>query len=446
MKRRPRLFYGWVIVAVSLVTVAVSYGVRYSFSRFFLVMIDDFGWSRAVASGVFSANIITYGILSPLSGALTDRLGPRKVLTVGALVLGLGAILASRANAVWQFYLLWMLIAMGGALVGYVPHSVILANWFVKRRGAALGIFSLGFGLSFFSPLLTQILISTLSWRSAYLFWGLLAPGVIVPLALLFQRRRPQDLGLQPDGSPGEGGDGVTGRGRPDATIVDPAWVSTDWTLARALKSRRFWALFLAAFCVWGLGLNVVIAHQVALVVDVGYTELFATLVFAFYGGMNMTGTLGGFISDRLGRELTATLGCTAMVLGAMMLRLVQDASQPYLLYIYAVLFGLGAGLNSPTISAAAADLFQGRNFGSINGFIVAGFGLGGALGPYLGGLIYDIAGSYDLALIMVILATALAMALVWIAAPRKVRRVAGQARLQPAPGNLSARSRDATK
>ena len=441
--RQSRLFYGWVLVAVSAVSMAVVYSIRHSFSRFFLVMVDDFGWSRAAASGIYSVNVIGYGLMAPVAGAVADRLGPRKVIPIGAAALGLGAVLASQGNGLWQFYLLWLVLALGACFTGYVPHVVSLTNWFQQKRGAAMGLFQVGGAVAFFAPFLTQLMITGWSWRVAYAVWGLAVLAIVAPLALVFQRRRPQDMGLQPDGLPTTAVQ--RDQAEPDPAIVDRRWAAVEWTLARAARTRRFWAFFFGSFFMWGIGQTIVLVHQIALMVDAGYSDVFATLVFALFGAMTLVGTLCGFLSDRIGREATVTIAITLMLTGVGMLFLVRDANQPWLLYLFAMGFGLGTGLNNATYGSAVADVFQGKNFGVINGCMTASFGLGGALGAFLAGLIFDVWGSYNVALLSVEASLLVAIALVWVAAPRKVRLVAGRARraaATPSPAASGTRAR----
>jgi len=377
-------------------------------------------------------------------GKLVDtKHGPRLLLVIGATAGGLLLMLVSRIDALWQFYLLWMILAFGACFTGYVPHSVVLTNWFQRKRGTAMGLFQVGGSLAFFAPFLTQLMIAGWSWRWAYVAWGLAVLAIVVPLALVYQRRRPQDMGLQPDGlAPAAIQRGLAA---PDPTIVDPQWAAVEWTLARAARTRRFWAFFFGSFFMWGIGQTIVLVHQIALMVDAGYSDVFATLVFALFGAMTLVGTLCGFLSDRIGREATVTIAITLMLTGVGMLFLVRDANQPWLLYLFAMGFGLGTGLNNATYGSAVADVFQGKNFGVINGCMTASFGLGGALGAFLAGLIFDVWGSYNVALLSVEASLLVAIALVWVAAPRKVRLVAGRARraaATPSPAASGTRAR----
>lgn len=210
--------------------------------------------------------------------------------------------------------------------------------------------------------------------------------------------------------------------------MVDKAWVSTEWTMGKAARTVRFWAFFGANFLMWGLGFNLLISHQVAYMVGVGHSNTLAASVVGVYGIANILGNLNGFVSDRIGRERAYTLGTVGAITAVVILILAADPALPWLLYLYAPLLGLSFGIMAPTGTAAVADLFQGKSFGSIVGLTVAGFGIGGAVGPWLGGFIFDMTGSYLPAFTVSITAMALASGLIWLAAPRKVRLVSGMA------------------
>jgi len=168
------------------------------------------------------------------------------------------------------------------------------------------------------------------------------------------------------------------------------------------------------------MGNYLVLAHQVKFVEDAGYSSAFAASVFALFGVFMIAGQVSSSISDRLGREPTVALAAV-LAMGAMAALLsVRDASQPWLLYAHSVALGLGAGLYAPTGVAAMADIFHGRHFGAIAGVLLTGQGLGGAIGPWLGGYIYDISGSYAVAFVISMVGYGVAAVALYIAAPRK--------------------------
>lgn len=410
MKRQGRLFYGWVLAGASQVTLFVVYGNRYSFSIFYPVILREFGWSRGDTALIFSINIISYGLTAIVAGALTDRFGPRRVLPAGAVLLILGLAASSQMDHLWQFYLLaGMAAAVGTCGVGFVPHTVMLSQWFVRRRGTVFSILSVGSSAAFLMGWLANYLVGVVGWRGAYLALAGLVTVVVLPLVLLFPRHRPQDMGLTPDGLPlNPGGDPPT-----------PPPLTTPWTLPRALRSPLFWGLFGSYFCLWGTSWYLVIPHQVAFAQDLGFSPLFAASVFSLYGVAFALGTALGFLGDLWGRKPVFTLGTAGGMMGIGALLLLRDSSQPWLFYLYLLGFGTGMGLASPSLIAAIADRFGGRHFGSIYGFIMFGFGFGGALGAWLGGFIYDLAGSYYTAFGVAGISLALSLVLFWLTGGR---------------------------
>jgi MFS family permease len=192
-----------------------------------------------------------------------------------------------------------------------------------------------------------------------------------------------------------------------------------DWALRRALKTTQLWLIVFSLFLYWGIGVYMVLAHQVKFTEDLGYSGMLSASILGLYGIFMSAGQISAFISDLAGRERVMTLA-TIMSIGALIaLVSVKDTSQPILLYLYAIGFGYGAGLFNITLYAAAADLFHGRHFGEIVGLLLTGQGMGGAIGPWLGGYIYDVSGSYNIALFLCMVCFGLACAMVWIAAPR---------------------------
>lgn len=424
VKQKRSLYYGWMIVAIAFATMAVAYGVRNSFCVFYVAILKDFGWSRANTAGIFSVNVIVYGATAPFAGFLVDRFGPRKVLSMGAILLALGTALCSQVSALWHFYLLFgVTIAIGNSLIGFPAHAAVLSNWFIRRRGAAFGIFTAGFGVSFLIVPLVQHFIVAFGWRTAFVNLAVLIPVILLPLIIVFSRHRPEDMGLLPDGIvPGSQNEILSSRRKIDMFAVDPQRVSIQWTLGKAIKTTQLWVLLLISFCVFGISENLMVTHQAAFFVDVGYSGIFAASMVAFFGIMCAVGNLGGFLSDIIGREKNFTLGCGIAILGTLILFLIKSPSYRWMSYLYAGLFGFGMGINGPTLTAAVADIFHGKHFGSINGFLLLGFGAGGVVGPWLGGYIFDTTRSYNYAFLVTILALIVASSLIWMVSPRKIR------------------------
>lgn len=225
----------------------------------------------------------------------------------------------------------------------------------------------------------------------------------------------------------GKSSNGV-GDNRADLLIADKEWATVEWTLGRALKANRFWFMFLSRFF-FGFLVNLIMGHQPIYCQDIGFSATFAATVFGLAGFTAVIGNLCGFISDRTGREVAYTIGTVGVIIGVFVLML-ATASQPWLLYLYVIFWGLFLGVAGPAAFASQADLFSfgGRHYGAINGFFIFGYGIGGTIGPWLGGYIFDVSKSYDLAFIIVIICTVVSCIFLWLAAPRKVRLVAGKA------------------
>lgn len=431
---KKTLYYGWIIALIAFATMAVSYALRYSYTVFFVALYEEFGWSRASTATAFSITMVVYAIMNPLTGAALDRYGPRKLFPAGAVVLGLGLLGSSQLTSLWHYYFFsGVIAAIGMASLGVVTNNTLISHWFVKKRGTVMGLAAsgMGAGMVILVPF-AQWMISHYGFRWAYASLGLLSMLIIAPITGFFLYGHPQDLGLLPDGKPHptEGEESTTAQGtRPQPQrILDARWADTDWTLAKALRTSRFWVLLVGVFFLL-VGLYAVMMHQVSHTVDVGFSKLTAAAAFGLLGFMGGVGKAGwGFLSDRIGREMALTLGLLSTSFGVIFLLLLKDPSQLWMLYVYTALFGLGYGAIAPVLAALTADLFQGRNLGSIYGFIVTAAGLGGALGPPLAGYMYDVTGTYQLAFTISLLLIAFSCISIWVAAPRKVRPVMGWA------------------
>jgi MFS family permease len=189
------------------------------------------------------------------------------------------------------------------------------------------------------------------------------------------------------------------------------------------VKTYRLWLLVLAYMLYWGMATYMVLAHQVVFVEDAGYDSMYAASAFGLFGLFMAVGQLLGFLSDRMGREPAFTLATILCILGLVILLSIQHTSRPWILYFYSVCFGLGAGFVVPALTAGTADIFHGRHFGAIHGMLLLGMGIGGGVGPWLGGFLFDLWGSYTFAFIVCMVAYAFACIAFWIAAPRKGNR-----------------------
>ena len=418
---------------------AVGVNTRTAFSLLFPPIIEEFGWDRAQTAAAFSFGFIAATAYAPVIGVLMDRFGPRLVIPLGAIVMSAGMTLATFVTQPWHLHLTMGVMVGGGTVfLSYMGHSLFLPYWFVRKRGFALGIAFAGVGVGsiFFFPWL-QRLIDQVGWReSCWVMAGLLLVTVLPPNILL-QRRRPEDLGLAPDGEKIPESSHQT---RPHAdNVVDHDWASVDWTLARAMKTARFWWFFLASICclyAW----YAVQVHQTKYLGEIGFPPDVAAYALGLVG---LTGSVGqialGHLSDRIGREVVWTISISGFVACYAILLIMHDHPTPTLLYCMIATQGLlGYGMSS-VYSSIPLELFQGRHYGAIAGMLSVASSLGAGLGPWVTGVIYDRTGSYAFAFWLGIAASLVSIVCVWFAAPRKVRVVAGRvARLQTQRNGLA--------
>jgi len=431
----PRLpfFYGWVIVAVAFVTMALGVNARTAFSLLFPPILDEFGWERGVTAGAFSFGFLVSAVLSPSLGRLMDRRGPRFVMEMGVVLMAAGLLLAPLVSRPWHLYAtLGVLVGGGSVCVSYTGQALYLPNWFVRRRGLAMSVaFSgVGVGSILLLPWL-QTLIGRSGWRSACWAMAVLVLVLLVPLNLLLARR-PEDLGLEPDGDRSSHDAAAAKRA---ANVVDPAWAAIDWTLARALRTARFWWIavgFLSGLYAW----YAVQVHQTKYLVEIGFSASHAAWALGFVSLAGIPGQIAlGHLSDRIGREWVWAVGNLGFVVCYLALLALGQAPTPPLLWVMVVSQGmLGYGLTS-VIGAIPAEIFEGRHYGSIFGMLMLAAIGGGAAGPFVTGALHDVTGSYTLAWWLAIGCSVLSGVAIWLAAPRRVRVVAGRVRAASSPG-----------
>ena len=414
----------------------VGVNARTAFSLLFPPILDEFGWERGVTAGAFSFGFLVSALLSPALGRLMDRRGPRVVMELGVGLVAAGLMLATLVRQPWHLYAtLGVLVGGGSICLSYTGQALYLPNWFVRRRGFAMSLAFSGVGVGSIILLpWMQNLIGRAGWRAACWAMGILVLAVLAPLNLLL-KRRPEDLGLEPDGDKAPPGTGAANR---TANVVDPTWVAVDWTLGRAMRTARFWWIAVGYLCGMFSWYAVQI-HQTKYLVEVGFSSSYAAWALGFVSLAGIPGQIAlGHLSDRIGREWVWTVGSLGFALCYLALLLLRHAPTPALLYFMVVSQGmLGYGLTS-VIGAIPAEIFQGRHYGTIFGTLMLASIVGGAAGPWVTGALHDATGSYTLAFSLAIGCSVLSAGAIWLAAPREVRAVAGRVRQQCRQGGKS--------
>ncbi len=414
-------YYGWVIVGISFITLFFALGVRFSFGVFYVAILGEYGWGRGETAGAYSLAMLVHASFALVTGFLIDRSSPQRLFPLGASLLLLGLVAASRIHTIWHLYLCFgVVMAIGINSVGFGPHMALIPRWFVQKRGLASGLAlsGIGMGALVISPL-TEIIIESMGWRSAFLILAGIILCVVIPATAVFQRRSPEEVGQYPDGRDLQTAvKEVTQREGPPK-IYRPESAPQDWTFRAALRTGAFWWIGVVVFS-HGFSANMLLVHQTVHVVDSGFSQMLAATLLGLVGLlMSAGGIFFGFLSDRVGREVGFTLGSGAALLGLLLFLFVRDTSAPWMLYAFAILYGLGHGGLGPIYSSMMGDLFAGPSFGRIMATVSIEYGLGGALGAYVGGYFYDMMGSYVVPFLLSLAWISLGILGIWMATPR---------------------------
>ncbi|MBR0799288.1 MFS transporter [Bradyrhizobium jicamae] len=422
---RLPFFYGWIIVAVTFVTMAIGVNARTAFSLFYPPIISEFGWERGVTAGAFSFGFVASAIASPLIGRLMDRGGPRAVMELGVVLMASGLLLAPLTSQPWHLYLtIGVLVGAGSVCLGYSGQSLFVPNWFLRSRGLALGLAFAGVGVGSVTLLpWVQHMIEQTGWRTACTAMGIVVLVVLAPINLLLHER-PEDIGLRPDG---DAAPTSATAAKAASNVVDPVWAGTDWTLQRALRTARFWWIALGYFCglyIW----YAVQVHQTKFLLDIGFSSSVGVWTLGIVSLLGIPGQIWlGHLSDRIGREWVWAISCVGFAI--CFAALVALKYWPVMPLVYLMVFtqgALGYGLTS-VMGPVVLEIFQGKHYGSIFGTVMLAALAGGAAGPWITGQLYDISGSYGAGFALGIVVSLLSAFAIWQASPGKVRAVAGK-------------------
>jgi MFS family permease len=383
------LFYGWVIVGACFVIMSMHTGLMYSYGVFFKHLIADFGWSRGATSGVHSLFMVVHGGFAIVMGWLADKVGPARIMAACAFIGGLGLALTSQINSLWQFYLTYGIIFGVGESAGFTITMSTTARWFIKRRGLALGIVASGAGIGtmIMAPA-AERLITVFGWSTAYLVLAVAVWAVMIPSALVL-RRDPAEKGLRPYGLD----EAVIGVARIAQREVNAA--ETGIALRAAVLYKPLWMLF-AIFFTFNVCLQMVMIHLVNYATDIGMASLIAATFISIIGLGSFIGRLlMGTASDRIGASNALLICCIIMMVTLIFLIF---AHEMWMFYLFAIIFGFAYGGEVPQMPVLVGRFFGMRAVAALVGVTVFGATIGGALGAWMGGQIFDVTQSYQLA------------------------------------------------
>ena len=394
MRQGTSIWYGWAILAVVFIIMSVMVGIRNSLGFFFKTISGELGWTRAETAGAYSIGMLVQSFCSPLFGTLGERWSLRWMMAFGVFFGGAALLIGSSIGSLWQFYLMYALLNVGFAASTFVPQVQILSNWFIKRRGLAMGIANSGQGFASVLNLVVPFLITLIGWRQSYLVLAVFALVFIFPVAAILLRDRPRDRGTVAD-APFLSAEEIKAlaerEGRaPRAGHTAPVGAA----FMEKVFSRPF-VFITFTYCAIAFIMTGTIVHIVPHATDQGFSPEASALIFLTWGICVIGGNLSSGVSDSLGRGPTYAIGAALGVCACVLLAFFTKGMAPALVYVGTALSGAGLGLTRPTASALLADHFSGPGFGKLNGTVMMMFALSGALGAFVTGYLFDVSGSY---------------------------------------------------
>jgi len=394
-------YFGWVIVTICTLLMAITYGLMYSYGVFFKPLADHFDWDRATVSSVYSVSLIMRGAISIGIGWLADRYGAVKLMVFCGFMIGMGLVLSSQVHALWQFFLTYALIEATGLSGTFSIATAVTSRWFIQNRGLALGIVSSGTGLgTLFIVPGAERLINNMDWSQAFIICGI-AAGVITIVASLFLGRPPQSVSSTPR--------------LLATTVAAPASQSTsprDLTLVEAVHNPRM-IIMITVFMFVFFCTQIVIVHLYNFATDIGINPMVAASFVSIIGIISIGGRLSmGIGADRIGIYNTLIFCCALLSVSLVCLIFTREL---WAFYLFAVLFGFAYGGEVPQIPLLVSKFSGTKSMATLVGLTLFIGNIGGALGPWVAGKIFDLTSDYQWAFIIGALAglCAVTMALI---------------------------------
>ncbi len=381
------IFYGWFVIAAAALLMATCFGIVYSFSVYFTSLQSEFSWSRSATSGAFSLYLLLVGLFSIICGRYADRFGPKPVVLTMGVITGFSLILTSWVQTIWQLYITYSVLFAAGTGGIYIVSMSTASRWFYRKRATAMGLLGAAgsLGPMVMAPV-SAWLIVTCQWRTAYMLTGVLAWCLMVPAALALKA------------SPAEIGTGLDGDSRQPVRPVRGTQNTTEFSVSAAVKSPGFRYLCLIWFC-FSFCLYMVITHIVPRAQDLGLDPIQAAGIMSVLTAVSAISRFaGGVLADRMEKRKLVFILTTVMAASMVWL---AAADQPWMLYPFAMIFGITFGSGDTSIIAVVTDVFGIAKVGTMMGILMISWGLGSACGPYLAGWVFDSTGSYKWAFLV---------------------------------------------
>lgn len=387
-----KIFYGWwIVLTVSILSTYGSGVFYYGFSTFVKPVVNELAWSMTVISGAFSMYRLEAGIAAPIMGYFLDRMGPRKLVFAGGLVMGAGFITLSFVHTILPFYAAIICISFGwSACAGASVGNPLVGKWFIEKRGSAIGLYGVARGLAGLLVPVVAYLIAQFGWRSALVILGFLTWLIVLPLSL-FLKSSPEACGLLPDGrSPGDEKTGGYRRARAMKPVRE-----RDYSLRQAMGTSAFWILT-ACLLTHQMTQSAIFVHLIPYIIDMGVDPTSAASVVSVVALTSIAGRYGsGWLSDRLNKKWLLIVLFIIQPIGILSLMRVNHLTDviPFVL-LYSTAYGGTAVVKAIIIG----DFYGRRNYGTIYGVSQGISASGSIAGPLIAGLAYDINGNYHMA------------------------------------------------
>ena len=390
--KRASTPYAWVILSVLFVGLVASFGMRVSFGAYISPWENEFSVNRTVVTSISSLSFIFYAIGQPVTARLNEYFGKSIVPTASILLAGISLLLTSQAGHIWLVYILFGVgFALGVAGCCNVISAAVISNWFVEKRGFAIGLTTSGMavGQLILVPV-NMFMISSLGWRTTMATLSIIIMVVVTPLFIIFLRFRPEEKGLKPYGYVGTDYDKQNSGGKATDT-------KKKLPLFDVLKEKAFWKLALPYFVCGFTDVGLINTHLIPMAEGKGFPTTGVALAFSLIAVANIAGSIFlGHLSDIFSRR--RQLAMIYMFRGAtfIILMLIQ---RPWLLLLFAVLYGVVELATVAPTSSLVVQLFEGYSTGTIIGVVSVSHQLGGAVGSWVPGILYDLTKSYTIVL-----------------------------------------------
>jgi len=403
-----RVFYGYIVAAAGFAIWLIGWGTYTPcFSVFFKPLLAEFGWSRAETSLAYSLSFLVQAGLAIMMGWLTDRLGPRIVMTVLGSFLGVSYLLMSQVSALWHFQINYALVGGIGISTLTVPVMVTVSRWFIKKRALMIGIVQAGNGVGgFIFPPIAGWLILTYGWRSAYAIFGIIALAGMM-IAGLFLKRDPRDTGQLPDGERVF----MAVEEKRSNSGLNEAGVS----LREAIHTRQFW-MIAGIYFSFGFCRSTFLAHIPAHVQDLGFSLADGANILAVITGSSMFSRIGmGRVADGIGNRKAFMISFAATTISLLWGLAANDL---WKLYLFAFVFGVGWGNQAVLRFSLTSEVFGIASLGLVMGILGVAESVAATFGSYFAGYIFDVFGSYQLVFWLGVGISSTGILLAWLLKP----------------------------